>query len=82
MPPRSKNGPNVTTTPTTTVKVTGTMLNSDQTCGQKQGPGDLFSDVVLLEPTGNNEKAGPPAKREKLMLNPITKPPAAPLHAQ
>ena len=73
MPPQSQNGPNATTTPATTVKVSGTVLNSDQTRGQKRGPGDFFSDVALLEPTGNTEKAGPPAKKGKTYVKPNNK---------
>jgi hypothetical protein len=60
----------MTTTPAMTVKVSGTMVNSNQKCGQKWGASDLFSNVALLEPTGNNEKAGPPAKKGKTYLKP------------
>lgn len=66
MPRQSKNGPNTTTgtAPATTVKAPGTTSNSHQKRGQKRGAGDLFDDVVGLEPTGNREQA-PPVKKGK-----------------
>ena len=59
MPCQSQNGPNTTTgtTPTTTVKARGTTSNSHQGHGQKRRAGDLFNDVVGVEPTGNREQA-------------------------
>jgi hypothetical protein len=66
MPHQSKNGPNMTTgtTPATTVKAPSMTSNSYQKHGQKQRAGDLFNDVVRLEPTGNHEQA-PPVKKGK-----------------
>ena len=41
---------------------------SGQKCSQKQGAGDLFSDIVGLEPTGDNEQASPRTKKGKPSL--------------
>jgi hypothetical protein len=60
----------MTTTPTTTVEVSSTMVNSNQKCSQKWGASDLFSNMALLKPTSNNEKVGPPAKKGKTYLKP------------
>jgi len=70
VPHQFKNIPNKITTPTTAMKASSMMLSFDQKCGQKQGAADLSSDVVGLDPTGNNEQACPPAKKGKPSLTP------------
>src|SRR5260221_9725793 len=49
-----------------------TMSSSHQKRGQKRGAGasDLFSDMVVLEPAGNNARACPPAKKGRPSLKP------------
>jgi len=49
----------MTIAPALTAKAPGIMLVSGQKCGKKCGAGDLFSDVVGLEPTGDNEQVPP-----------------------
>jgi len=44
------------------------MSVSGQKHGKKRGAGDLFSDIVGLEPTGNNEQAPLQAKKGKTSL--------------
>jgi len=44
------------------------MSISGQKRSQKQGAGNLFSNVVGLEPTGDNEQASPQTKKGKPSL--------------
>jgi len=64
VPRHSKKGNNTTIAPALTAKAPGMTSVS----GQKRGASDLFSNVVGLEPTGNNEQAPPQAKKGKTSL--------------
>jgi len=44
------------------------MMISGQKCGQKWGAGNLFSNIVGLEPTSNNKQASPQTKKGKPSL--------------
>jgi hypothetical protein len=68
MPHSSKKSPNMTIRPTMTEKAPITKSKSDQKHGQKQGAGDLVSDVVGLKLPSDNEQAYPPAKKGKPAL--------------
>ena len=70
MPYHSKKGPNMPTSPPMTMKASSTMSSSGQKCGQKQGTGDLFGDMVRLEPAGNSGQAHQPAKKGRPSLKP------------
>ena len=58
----------MTIAPAPTAKAPGTTSVSGQKRSKKRRAGDLFSDVVGLEPTGNNEQAPLQAKKGKTSL--------------
>jgi len=70
VPHQFKNVPNKIIAPTMAMKASSIMLSSDQKHSQKWGAADLSSNVVGLDPTGNDEQACPPAKKGKPSLIP------------
>jgi len=68
VPRHSKKGDNTTITPALTTRGSGMTSISGQKRGQKWGAGNLFSDIVGLEPTGDNEQASLRTKKGKPSL--------------